>query len=271
MHPALGMKVFWRCLALGLSLLSLLALPACRQADQPYPGVGTARVMDVRPAVSVGRLEGVAHIGRVPAARAVITVSPYAGTPFLQTDASTETDANGFFVFTNLPPGNYRVQRLVVWETSTDRHLSRTATGTHGIRARIRAGRTTKVELGGKGWMVTGRLVKGDGLAGVDLAYGSGDFAFLTRKEPRRDGFPGHIIVLLIEADSRFRADDVVAGEYELCVTAKTRTQGLDEADSAIIQRSVTIPPLAGDRDEGTAIDLGEFRMEAVSGGKRTP
>ncbi len=271
MPAALGMKEICCRLVWGLSLLSLLALPSCRQAGQPHPRVGAARVTAVRPVASGGRLEGVARIGRTPAAGVVITVSPYAGTPFLQTDASTETDVNGRFVFTNLPPGNYRVQRLVVWETSTDRHLSRTATGSHGVRARIRPGRKTEVELGGKGWMVTGRLVKGPELEGRELAYGSGDFAFLTRKEHRSDGFPGHIIVLLIEADGRFRADDVVAGEYELCVTAKTRTQGLDEADSAIVQRSVTIPPPAGDRAEDTAIDLGEFRMEAITGGKRTP
>jgi hypothetical protein len=114
----------------------------------------------------------------------------------------------------------------------------------------------------------SGRLVNGPGLEGRELAYGSGDFAFLTRKEPRSDGFPGHIIVLLIEADGRLRCEDVLPGDYALYVTAKARGQALDEADLAIARRfiAVTVPPT--DRTEGAALEVGEIPVEPFSGGE---
>lgn len=210
-------------------------------------------------AAETGGIEGRALIGSAPAREARILVNGY-GPGLRNKRWETSTDAAGRFALRDLPPGKYRVSRLVLFDQLTTKGSVTTGTGTQGVRAEVRSGAMTKVTLGGSGRTVVGRLVAGAGLENRKLAFTAGGFRFLTLNEKRDDGFPGRLLVLDIERDGSFRCEDVPPGEYDLYVTVKDAAGKLDGPDVGAIQRTLTVP--REQTDAGKPHDFGPLTLE---------
>jgi len=212
-------------------------------------------------AADTGGIEGRAMIGPAPARAARILVEGF-GPGLGGKHWETETDALGRFTVRELPPGKYRVSRLVMFDQRTAHGTVSTGTGTHAVRAEVKGTARTVVTLGGSGRTVVGKLVAGPGLGGRQLAFTAGEFRFLTLKERRNDGFPGRHLVLEIEPDGAVRCLDVPSGSYDLYVTVKDDAGRLDGRDVGRIQRTVTIPQ--DEAGTGKPHDLGKLELEPV-------
>ncbi len=222
-------------------------------------GMLLALCLPLLAAPAPGRMEGMALVGGKPAYRGRLLVEQYDLGPNQGFRAEVETAPSGRFVLMKVPPGKYRVSRLLRFVQSTGEGQSETVVPTHGLRAEVTAGDTTRVTVGEAGATVVGRLQPGRGLDGRRLAYTAGDFRFLTLKEPRTDGFPGRVFVLSIQEDGTFRCEDLPAGEYGLLVTAKAWDGRLDGPDIARATRTVRVP---ADREK--PVDLGAVQLEAA-------
>lgn len=209
-------------------------------------------------AADTGSIEGRAWIGPAPVRGARILVDGY-GPGLADKHWEAETDATGRFRLPDLPPGKYRVSRLVMFDQATARGTSSTGTGTHAVRAEVKSGARTAVTLGGGGRTVVGRLVAGRGLENRRLAFTAGDFRFLTLKEKRDDGFPGRHLVLNIERDGAVRCVDVAPGDYDLYVTVRDDTGPLDGPEVGRLRRSVTVPQ--DEAGTGKPHDLGRLEL----------
>ena len=229
---------------LSLTALLLLGLPAL--AEQ------------------TGRIEGRAMIGMTPARSVRVLVERYEPGSQKRATRETTTDAEGRFVLGDVPAGTYRVSRLTLFDQKTVQGSSQSGTGTHGVRAKVTAGGTASVTIGGSGRTVVGQLAAGEGLAGRRLAYTAGDFRFLTLKEASEDGFPGRHLVLRIGEDGVFQCEDVPPGEYVLYVTVKDREGRLDDPDIGSVSRTLVVPADEG----GKPHDVGRVEVRAVPGPK---
>lgn len=212
-------------------------------------------------AAPTGRVEGRVYIGTTPARHARVLVQEYGSRdPEHRYEAEVEADAEGRFTARDVPAGRYRVSRLIEFKQTTSQGASETVIGTHGARAEVAGGGVTSVTIGGSGRALTGRLVAGPGLAGRRLAFTAGDFRFLTPVESLKDGFPGRVLILNIDADGSIRCEDVPPGEYSLFVSVKDFDGRLDGPDIGHVSRKITVPD---DPGGGRPHDLGRIDLEA--------
>lgn len=218
-------------------------------------GVWLALVMAALPARAAepGKLEGRVVIGTKPAARTRVLVEGYG--PGNNFRAEAETGAEGRFTLPNVPPGKYRVSRLVEFTQTTAQGSAAAEVGTHGEPVEVTAGRTAAVTVGGRGRTVVGQLTAGQGLEGRKLAFTAGNFRFLTRKEARAGGFPGRVYVLHIQEDGSFRCEDVPPGEYSLFLTVKEFHGSLDGPEIGRVSQDVSVPEEEG---AGLPVSLGK-------------
>jgi hypothetical protein len=102
------------------------------------------------------------EIGGHPAADTTVIITRYGGDDGDLFTREVETDHAGEFKVVDLPPGKYRVSRLVSWVSETKKFSTTTATGSHGVRVEVKPRETTRVTLASPGRKVRGRLVPGD-------------------------------------------------------------------------------------------------------------
>jgi peroxiredoxin len=103
-----------------------------------------------------GRVEGVLRIGSQAGSNDGVSLYCERGYeqdgPRVSYDYSTVTDANGYFSFERVPPGEARVARQI--------KLSRDSQGySHAVPVQVKAGETFSVTIGGTGRPVVGRVV----------------------------------------------------------------------------------------------------------------
>lgn len=203
------------------------------------------------------RVEGTFRVGKKPVANAPITLlaeslsSHGEGRPSISTHHDVTTELDGHFVFERVVPGRARVGRRVMMHASRG---AQEAGSSCMVAGEFPGGATTKIDLGGTGRAVVGRLrppanFKGTVLwnfASIDVQPDFGD--------ERRDTAP----YLLATADGkgRFHLDDVPAGKYVLVVRFYHR-----EMNQLSASRSFSVSPEAEENAEQN-LDLGEITLE---------
>lgn len=186
-----------------------------------------------------GEVRGTVKQGNQPLARVQVLFERYEPKDEFRYDKEIMTAADGSFSATDLPPGKYRVSRLFTWESKTEHGSTITGTGTHSTLVEVYPGLVTHTQIGGSGRSIKGKLAASGDLPKV--AYTSGDIRFLTVNEPV-GSFGGRHIVLKINEDGTFTADDVPPGEYKLYVRAKASEGPLDGPDIATFSKLVEVP-----------------------------
>jgi hypothetical protein len=139
----------------------------------------------------------------------------------------------------------------------------------------VAAGATIRLDLGGTGRAVRGKVVLPAELAGrKDWLY---DFCYLVRKpastEPRGAGGEASSVrrgdasvTFKVEADGSFRIEDVEAGTYELLIIVNEQPpdqRGLGHVALATARPEVVVPAMPGGRSD-VPLDLGVVMLTAV-------
>ena len=162
------------------------------------------------------------------------------------------TDEEGRFAMAGVPPGEHLVVRVVRGQPS---HASKVVT---------EPGRTVRLELGGEGRLVTGKVRLRPSLAQEDWG---GDHPGALRRAGHE-----HPWVLLFDTDGRFRVEDVPPGQYTLEVHYHEPDLSAAERSwcRGQLRTSVVVPAVEAGR-EADAVDLGEFDVPLrLDGGMRS-
>jgi thiol-disulfide isomerase/thioredoxin len=124
----------------------------------------------------------------------------------------------------------------------------------------ILPGRTTKVQIGGKGRPVIGQVVL-DGTPDTPIEWTHNPPAMMTRQKNQGDKTASAYVSLgsNFDKDGRFRIDDVTPGTYALgfSLNAKPNPQALERGEViGSVQMSVTVPEAPADESD-KPLDLG--------------
>lgn len=233
-----------------------------------------------------GKVEGILRVGSGIGARQPIHVElEWGANPsdywrFVRYD--TETDDQGRFTIENVIPGEATISRL-------------SAPLPEGVRLNtlpivdVAPGVTSRVELGGRGRPVAGRItLPANASSRVNLAIARGLLLASPPDEAFPEGFKTwdppkqrawsrsaegkalrrthHLYDFTINADGRYRIDDVLPGNYELTVTFSSPPDYAAPRPgkvqvSARAERQVTIAPIPGGRTD-EPLDLGTLEMK---------
>jgi hypothetical protein len=210
------------------------------------------------------RLEGTFRVGAKPAAQ--VPISVYVPPNHPRKAVQQEPNITWMHEAVSGPDGRFAFDRVLPGRGIIGRDITFMAvdgatevTSSCKIRVDLLGGQTTRIDLGGTGRAVVGRL---------ELPAGSGDkvpwnFAQVdgTLQAPGNpEGLPH--LTATVAMDGRFRIDDVPAGRYRLVARFgfydAVRRRGL-EGLSCI--RTVEVLPL--DRESANeAVDLGVMKLE---------
>jgi protocatechuate 3,4-dioxygenase beta subunit len=226
-----------------------------------------------------GRIEGVVKIGREPAAGkgvdAYLQDRRFPGS----VDHDSSTDRDGRFSFDRVAPGRWTLYLPIRQEMGSV--LSQL---TH---VEVAPGRTARIQLGGTGRPVVGRLALPNGVTmnhlaarrtrlqsappALRLPLGSDPLtdeqwdawwdAFLKTPECEDFYFGEHQYLVEFQPDGTFRIEDVPAGRYILKLPFVGNGGGDRSELRAFAQKSVTVPPIPGGRSD-EPLDIGTLPLE---------
>jgi peroxiredoxin len=270
-------------------------------------GFAEVRVSDVSASGKVilqpwGRLKGVLRVGQKPEPGQSILVenaffrSAEVGRsyPALSTYLRTEPDAQGNFVFDQVPPGE---RRVCLQYKLNDREFGRTATS-HGVPVTVSPGETKEVILGGDGRRVVGRIValgaepedidwrrdvhmlQSQVVLPAELSapwdtpkmtdeerrkawqiYREKQAAFWRSEEGRRIERNQRSYVLLFDSDGSFHIDNVPPGDYTLYVSVTNPERGDNYYETVgSLNKPVTIPA-ASAGGPNQSFDVGQIQL----------
>jgi RNA polymerase sigma factor (sigma-70 family) len=226
-----------------------------------------------------GRIEGTFRIGQRPGAGQSLELSYQrtgdtpATIPWWSGKATT--DESGRFAFERVMPGEVTISREILVKKSPS---SQTVGHTHTTYVAVSPGATARVDIGGTGRPVIGKVTAPAGLAGpIDWTFSNNSLipkvtpiqAALVRsgltKAPRVAA--GGATVKL-EADGSFRVEDVEAGSYDLIIMVNEPPKdpfgvGIGREVIATARREVVVPAMPGGRSD-EPLDLGSFPVTAV-------
>lgn len=205
-----------------------------------------------------GRIEGTLRIGSQPGADRLVAFRHESGSqmeqPRTSFDYETRTDENGHFAFTRVFPGEGVVTRAIPMSTRGRRF-------SHSVSVDVKSGQTTRIQIGGTGRPVIGRVVVPDLIKETfDWKNTSHSLRVYSPDSPYR------ILALNFEEDGSFRTDDVPAGDYSIVVSAygpapNSRSRWGERIGE--LTRGFTIPEISGGRSD-EPLDLGELELEVV-------
>jgi RNA polymerase sigma factor (sigma-70 family) len=233
-----------------------------RDANTPPPADLTLRPW--------GRIEGTLRIGRRPGAGETVVLNyPRQGdTPAAIPWWSGGTSANdqGRFVFDRVMPGEVTVGREILIKktqagTTTSQGLS--------VRVEAPAGATARVDVGGTGRPVVGKVTAPRELTDpVDWTNSLNNLIPKGTTDPATRRRVGNGYATRLEADGTFRFEDVEAGTYDLIFVVNRPPRdpsGMTIGNEAIatVRREVVVPPIPGGRSD-EPLDLGTIPAEAV-------
>jgi hypothetical protein len=204
-----------------------------------------------------GRVEGTLRIGAKPGVHQSIALLPEyrseAEHPRITFEYETQTDENGRFVFARALPGEGAVSRSI--PMNGGRRFG------HTVAVQIKAGQTTRVQIGGTGRPVIGKVVIPDAIKGkFDWQYTDCSLSINSAENPYKLLHP------TFEEDGSFRVEDVPVGDYCLYIHA------YEPAPDSQVGRAERIgflsyPFRVGQMPDGRSdepLDLGVLEMEPV-------
>lgn len=216
-----------------------------------------------------GRVEGVVRIGAEAGTNEKVRLTPPVARELsYDHDLSEVTaDEQGEFSFDYVPPGMHAVHRLVPVGDSRRMYSHRTF-------VQVLAGETARVQIGGEGRPVTGRIAwdvsdqradwkVGHGILATELPdrpVGMENEEWNRSEEWKRAREQQKRYGIAIRPDGTFRVDDVVAGNYELSLALFEEGEGHHGERIAWVNTKIAVPPVASGRSE-EAYDVGELDM----------
>jgi hypothetical protein len=205
-----------------------------------------------------GRIEGTLRIGAKPGTDKIITFLPRSSReveqPRMWFEYETQTDKNGNFVFSRVLPDEGVVTRAIPIDARVKRF-------THSVSVNVKSGQTTRVQIGGTGRPVVGKIVIPEMIEDkFDWQYTSHSLRVSSPNSPYR------ILALEFDKDGSFRVEDVPAGDYYIYVHAyepppNTRTPRGERI--GVLSHPFNIPKMPDGRSN-EPLDLGILEMEVV-------
>jgi RNA polymerase sigma factor (sigma-70 family) len=229
-----------------------------------------------------GRIEGVVKIGNQPSVRE--TVAGWLLTPYYsdRIGCDATTDDAGRFVLERVAPGRTAVVRRV------DNPDKQGWTYSHAVYVDVKPGQTVRVQVGGTGRRVVGRLAIPSGVTLKHFTLGEGVLALPQRELPTPDEYleldsehraawwqafsrtaEGRAEIedrerryaVQLRGDGEFRIDDVPAGRYVLKLPFEGLSRGAREGRQAFARCEVVVPEMAGGRTD-EPLDIGAIPLE---------
>lgn len=169
----------------------------------------------------------------------------------LSMNYSAKTDAKGQYVFDRVPAGKATLYRHL---TLTQEGSTTTYAGTQTTPIELVQGQTLKIDLGGNGRPVAGRVVLAEKKENVKI---SGQTVRADRP-PTRDNLTT-VYTARLKPNGSFRFDELPSSKYRLSVELSER----DAADGfciALIEHEFIVPDMPGGRSN-LPLDLGILRL----------
>lgn len=207
-----------------------------------------------------GRIEGTLRIGAKPDAGKFVVFLPQSRReqqeqPRLDFEYEVQTDENGRFVFPQVLPGKGTVARATLIDDRARRF-------SYHIDVEVKSGQTARVQIGGTGRPVVGKVIIPDMLKDIfDWQYADGGVRISSAIDP-----PYRALTFKCDKDGSFRVEDVPAGAYCLYMYAyapPADAQGGRRERIGVLSRPFDIPRMPGDRSD-EPLDLGRMELEVV-------
>jgi Carboxypeptidase regulatory-like domain len=160
------------------------------------------------------------------------------------------TGRDGRFVFERVIPGNGWISRRLT--LSAEQGAREVASSTN-FPAEFSAGKTSRVDLGGTGRAVVGKLRPPDGFK-EKVRW---NFAIVSVRSATKEGNSlGEQFTATVDRDGSFRIDDVPAGDYALSADFFRR-----DGAGRLLDHFFKVPPAKDDPSE-SPVDLGALTLE---------
>ena len=229
------------------------------------------------------RIEGTLRVGGKPGAKQTVHLEDYRSILLeirgQNWEYASEVDDRGHFAIERvMSTDSVTVERRIPWR------LGRLAAiGTPPLA--IKPGETLKVELGGTGRPVVGRMVApAEGGTAADFSYARGTLSLklpeivvpddfdtwaAAKKREFMDLFwkssagrarrqQARTYAFKVSPDGSFRVEDIPTGEYEMVVESLAHAAPYEAIASA--RRDLSLPEMPGGRSDET-LDVGELRL----------
>jgi RNA polymerase sigma factor (sigma-70 family) len=225
-----------------------------------------------------GRIEGTLRIGRRPGVGQTLDLGynrmgdTPATVPWWSGKATT--DEAGRFAFERVMPGEATISRSILIKTLS---TSQTWGHSHSTHVEVTPGATARVDVGGTGRPVIGKVEAPAGLAGpIDWTFSNN--TLIPKETPLqvliRSGLkkalrgPSGGCTVKLEADGSFRAEDVDAGTYDLLIMVSEPPKdpfgvGIGREVIATARREVVVPAMPGGHSD-EPLDLGSIQVTVV-------
>jgi hypothetical protein len=197
-------------------------------------------------------------VGQAPAANVPLEIhgpGPHSygpDAPHIFTQHEVTTGPDGRFVFDRVFPGHGRIGRSITFMVNDG---ATEVTSACAVRAEFPAGKTIRIDLGGTGRPVVGRLQAPEGFQG-QVRWSFVRIAVGPVPAEREEGSPFWTVT--VDRDGRFRIDDVPAGNYVLSLQFDRYPAG------ALPEHRFRVAAAEGD-GASQPVELGNLRLEPGS------
>lgn len=240
-----------------------------------------------------GRVEGTLMVGRKAAASQTVTLSNWIfdSNARYRLHLTAQTDSGGRFVFTQVPPGEHRIVRVM---NANPPEAGSRILQTQVTRAVVNPGETTSVTVGGLGRPVIGRVVVGGSDSPINwkqnyytmelklpelqapsrddlVAFDAWQQAFYSSEEGKNRMRSQRTYDFEIASDGAFRIEDVPAGTYVMTFKVSALPTTYDPAkpnsiygirqELGSVTKEIVVPEIPGGRSDA-ALDIGSIVLQ---------